>query len=821
MRSTKQTIRELGVVGLVLALVLGIVVAAVQADGERTIRPDTNDGGAWLINGAEGAVGHVNRSSQEITGAVRLAEPGDRIDAEQSGQLIAVVNRSQRTVQIVDARTFQSISTTSTPPELSMHLDGGTAVLWTTSPLQVWRLPISELGELNELDESEPIITDERDGFVAVTRFGSVIAVDTAGEVIHRLTADDPAPERSELTDMGSGVVGLTAHGEDAVFLTVTGSVFVVHSGSNELSEPFSFGNTETIGQPTLPDEPITAVTTDGTVLAADIDGDDPLPRTVGAVPGSNPLPPLFHRGCVFVVTRSPAELTRICNGVTEPPVALTGAGAELRLRLINGWVWVNDLKAGALWVIDDTTPLDRIDDWGAALANDDDDEGDESDESDDGSVEQRENPDSDEANIIRADEIDEDGINERPVAVDDFSTTRVDVPVVVEVLRNDTDPDGDVLLVIGVDDLPAQALVDITSTRQGVQFVPPVGKSGEFTFTYTIGDGRGGEDSATVTVDVVDPFTRTNQAPIAVTDIATARAGSSAALNVLDNDRDPDGDSIVLVSVEAESGTVKYNPTGQVTFIPDPGSSEGTEQLRYTIADTFGSTATGTIRVAIRLRGANNAPDARNDSAVIPAGSPLSMNVLLNDTDPDGNAISVGAEPARLSPATTDAELQLSADGQLFFIATEPGQYLYRYTITDAEKTDEAFIRIVVTEVVENRPPIAIRDDITVPRGGSATVFVLANDYDPDGDVIAIDTWIETEFLTVESFRGVGFVVRASVESPEQLQFRYTITDGLNEPTSGVVVVAIAETDGANQPPIVTPDVLEVRPGCRCQNNH
>ena len=99
-------------------------------------------------------------------------------------------------------------------------------------------------------------------------------------------------------------------------------------------------------------------------------------------------------------------------------------------------------------------------------------------------------------------------GLNRSPEAVDDFATTLQDTPVDINVLANDTDPDGDALTVeeVGV---PANGTTSINPDGT-VRYVPDEGFSGVDTFTYTVGDGHGGADVATVTVDV----TRLNQPP-------------------------------------------------------------------------------------------------------------------------------------------------------------------------------------------------------------------------------------------------------------------------------------------------------------------
>jgi hypothetical protein len=815
MRTKRRTIRELGVIGLVLALVLGIVVAAVQADGRRTVRPETNDGGAWLINTRAGVVGHVNRGAGEVTGVVRLAEPGHEIDTEQSGNTVLVSNESTDTISLIDPRSFQSIATVDAPDGVRMRADGDTAIVWTESPLRVWRIDRDLLSQIDSIDEATTLLEPGGDGLATVTRFGTIVAVATDLGTVHRAAPDDVEASTVDIGEVGRDVVGVTASGDTALLLMRAGTAFLLPDGSDQLTEAVSLGGVAALGQPSLPDEPILAVRDDGTILRIERDRNVPLAVSAGEIDGAAPLPPLFHRGCTFAVASRPPTLTRRCADEVETFPLDGTTGASLRLRLVNGWVWINDLTSGATWVLNADTPLDRIDDWGAALGNTDG-EGEESEELEDNEVVQRENPDADDAELIRADEIDEDGINEPPIARPDTASTRTDLPVVVDVLRNDEDPDGDVLLITEVTAGPEGSIIEPTGDRQRVQVTPPAGADGPIEFRYTISDGRGESASADVVVEVRSPFDNDNRPPIAVTDSVEARAGSSVALNVLDNDSDPDGDSIVLTAVDAPSGSVSYDGSGQVTYVPDPASDDGTIDIPYQIRDTLGLEAVGTIRVAIRLPESNNEPDARNDSAVTIAGNPVSLNVLLNDTDPDGDAISVSGPPSLLTGSDPEAALDfsLSPDGQFFFVSDRPGQYLVRYSISDGSESDTATIRIDVDEAGDNRPPTAVRDDITIPRGGTSTVYVLLNDTDPDGDVVAIEAWSDNEFLEIESFRGVGFIVKVAANAPDQVSFRYTITDGINEPSGGVVVIAITDTTSVDQPPVLTRDVIEVRPG-------
>jgi hypothetical protein len=95
--------------------------------------------------------------------------------------------------------------------------------------------------------------------------------------------------------------------------------------------------------------------------------------------------------------------------------------------------------------------------------------------------------------------------LNAAPVAVDDWVITEEDIPVDVNVLANDIDPDGDILVLIDHDVASAEGGA-VSCTVLGVcTYSPPAGFTGTDTFDYTAGDGGGGTGVATVTVEVVE----------------------------------------------------------------------------------------------------------------------------------------------------------------------------------------------------------------------------------------------------------------------------------------------------------------------------
>ncbi|MCP5026727.1 MAG: tandem-95 repeat protein [Actinomycetia bacterium] len=789
----------------VLVVIITIVALAIRADGRTETRSTSNDGGAWLLNRDAGVIGHVNRAVGEITGVARVSTPRADFDVEQALDLIVVHDRSASEIHIVDDVTHLTRATTQVPVGSRLLVAGTDVVVHSREPFSVWRVDATTFSTLERVDTELPFLEATETEHAR----GALVETSTDG----RLAVFQPALGRLTVLGPDGGIEVTEGLAFDATHIALIGNATVLAGDRVHRVE----GNrVTTLDTPTAATSVQQSSSHEGTVVAVADGRVVSIDFTTGALTelmtlhGTSPLRPLVHGGCTHVVTTSPARYQSSCGADHE----LVGAGDELRLRLVNGWVWINDVRSGATWLAGEEQRLDRIDDWGAALSDNDGDT--DGTAEDGGGIEQRrESPDNADADLVKADEIDEDGENDDPVASDDMAAARVDQPVVISVLDNDLDPDGDILAIDSVGDLshPGTSVV-ITPRRDQVQVIGPLGFSGTLTFSYTISDGRGAFDTARVAVEVSAMNVDHNRAPTLLPDLVSTRAGTTATVNVLDNDSDPDGDSLVLESVEAEHGTVSFDPSGQVSYTPDLGASEGTIVLTYVASDDFGATATGTIRVAVRLPDSNNDPDARNDVAVATVGRPLVLDILANDTDPDGDALIVNQVPELQSPEGAIVDVRISPDGEFVLLSDSPGTHIFRYVVSDGAATDVAQIRVEVAESEANRPPVAVRDDITVPAGASRVVDVLSNDGDPDGDVIGIAEWVPVEGLVIEELPGIGFRITVDPSAPSRLRFTYAISDGLSDPVATQVVVAVSGLAQADQPPLARADIIEVRPG-------
>jgi hypothetical protein len=132
---------------------------------------------------------------------------------------------------------------------------------------------------------------------------------------------------------------------------------------------------------------------------------------------------------------------------------------------------------------------------------------------------------------------------------------------------------------------------------------------------------------------------TPVNDPPVARPDKASTPLNTPITLHVTSNDSDPEGDSLtVTVGTQPLHGTVTCGgSTGSCTYTPAAGFT-GTDSYTYTVRDGHGGTATATVTITVP----NGAPTANPDTIAVLSGTPAVIPVLGNDTDPNGDPLTV-----------------------------------------------------------------------------------------------------------------------------------------------------------------------------------
>ncbi len=305
----------------------------------------------------------------------------------------------------------------------------------------------------------------------------------------------------------------------------------------------------------------------------------------------------------------------------------------------------------------------------------------------------------------------------------------------------------------------------------------------------------------------------------VLVPDTVKVAPGGQGTGNVLVNDADPDGPlTVTRFTYEGQTvaagssrtvagrGTLALQPNGAFTFQADAGYS-GNYPLVIGYATQTGASSTLSISV-------NRAPVAHSDTAATSAATPITIAVRSNDTDADGDSLTVtgvsqGAQGSVVIDAITGNPVY--APNSWF-----SGNDSFTYTISDGNGGSATASVTVTVQAAPagNQPPVAVADSISVAEGSTATVLVggspslLANDTDPDGDplVAVLVTGPVHGTLALNANGTFGYTHNGSETTSDS--FTYRASDG--QAMGNIVTVSITVTP-VNDAPVAVADQLMV----------
>ncbi|MEP4652790.1 MAG: tandem-95 repeat protein, partial [Ilumatobacter sp.] len=371
------------------------------------------------------------------------------------------------------------------------------------------------------------------------------------------------------------------------------------------------------------------------------------------------------------------------------------------------------------------------------------------------------------------------------PVAVPDLEATRQNVPVTFDPIADDTpgervdgtdgtfdrstfvfpavgQPSGAIVSDGGrALDVPGEGVYTV-DVEGNVTFTPATTFSGRTTpVRYEVSDQAGNAAESTITVDVASIV------PIAVDDAATTVFATPVTFGIVGNDIAGDdsapidddaslsfeaGDNPATWIIGADGtsivvpgeGSYVFADDGTVTFAPADGFSGVTSPVVYTVRDSNGETATASIQVTVQP-----GPAARPDTASVPQNTPVTIDVLGNDT-PSAN---VDATPGSFDPASVvfpttgqpagatvaDGGTTLTVPGQGVYSVRDDGTIVFtpdprfsgtatpvRYLVTDVGgNTTGSTVTVTVGRVA----PTAVDDSARTSVDTAVTIDIVGND--------------------------------------------------------------------------------------------
>ncbi|MDH3598298.1 MAG: Ig-like domain-containing protein, partial [Candidatus Tectomicrobia bacterium] len=317
---------------------------------------------------------------------------------------------------------------------------------------------------------------------------------------------------------------------------------------------------------------------------------------------------------------------------------------------------------------------------------------------------------------------------NHPPVAVSDSVITLLDTPVTFSITGNDSDSNGTIdPATVDLDPATPGRQTTFSVAGQGtftaddagnVTFTPVTGFIGTSTIPYTVNDNEGlTSNVANIAVTVVT--TPGNIPPVAVNDSATTPFNTPVTLPVTDNDSDSDG-AVDPATVDldpatpgrqttfsvAGQGTFTADDAGNVTFTPEPIFA-GISSIPYTVNDNDGLTSNlAAIRITVDPVPGNIPPVAVDDSGTTTPNTPVTIPVLVNDSDPDGDPLTVTLLTQPPSGTAT-----INPDNTITYTPAPDtvGPVMFPYTITDGRGGfATAVVTVNLTDVFD--PPFGLK---------------------------------------------------------------------------------------------------------------
>lgn len=386
---------------------------------------------------------------------------------------------------------------------------------------------------------------------------------------------------------------------------------------------------------------------------------------------------------------------------------------------------------------------------------------------------------------------------NDPPVAInDEFETESFKTLLLIDITRNDSDPDVDLLSITTIKQGSTSLTVGAASqTVAGIDAdgnpvsnagVFSINTGGQMTFTsspnfvgtinpitYTLSDGKGGTDTAQINIKVYSP---SKNHVFANDDAKAGNKGEELTGNVLDNDFDPEASTLTVTaaSINGTSITVggpttipgigtlwTYN-SGAFGFNPAP-NFVGTLPVQYTVCDTSNPQACDVA--TLYLTSLEVSPLAKDDIAQTPVGIPTSGTVLTNDNYGSIGAVSSGSYynasgvliPLTIGTSTTIYDvygtlagiMTLNSNGTYNYVSDLGfyGDVPVNYTLTDSGGTSDAKLTITVLERTFHsfNSPIALNDIVYTVVDSAINSTLFNNDYDVDNnDTIGVLTAVQ-----------------------------------------------------------------------------
>lgn len=356
---------------------------------------------------------------------------------------------------------------------------------------------------------------------------------------------------------------------------------------------------------------------------------------------------------------------------------------------------------------------------------------------------------------------------NADPVVTNDTYVLSHGRTLTADVTSNDADGDSDSLTVT-LESTVTDGDLDMQPNGH-FTYQPATEFIGQVQFTYRAFDGITLSDLVTATITVK------NDAPTAVNDVFNLPHDHVLNGSVAANDHDPDGDPLTFVlDSEITTGQLNWQSNGSFSYTPPAGFS-GTVTFAYHATDGIldSSQATATINVQ------NHAPVASDDEFSVIHDRSLSGNILTNDSDADGDSITIETLSSfSHGDFTLDPNGHFTYEPAVGFIGSDTLTYKLNDSLVDSQVA-------TVTITVTNSPPVATNDAYgfgVVYTNVTHHFDVRVNDVDQDQDALTVEVVDDVNQGTLTQNSDGTFDYSPVIGFVGTVEFTYRLSDGIAE---------------------------------------
>ncbi len=405
------------------------------------------------------------------------------------------------------------------------------------------------------------------------------------------------------------------------------------------------------------------------------------------------------------------------------------------------------------------------------------------------------------------------------PIAMPDTLTVYGQAPGTVDVLANDLDPGGGLLVVQrATADRDGQLDVAIIDGRWlRVSAVQPDLSPATQTVSYTISNGTSsGVRGEVVVTQRPQPADNT---PVTVADRVVVRAGASVSAPVLDNDVSPSGDRLTLLGDLVDSETpgeleviAPVDVTGDVgrAFVsgrvvryvaPDDVEERDTYEITYVAQNLDGQRANGLLRVTVvPTDDPNDPPEPPTLEGRVTSADTVKIRVPGTGVDRNG-------DPVTVTGITSAPRLGriVSYGGNFLEYQAYPrtvGTDEFSYAVVDSQGAfATGIVRVAVVPPGQPQPPLAVPDRMTVEPGRTATFDPLANDFIAAGDSVEVELLDSAGGARLDPETNLVTVKAPGSLADPPVVVVYRVTNGLSESRA---TMTLQTAEDFNNPPIV-----------------